>query len=735
MSKFLVQEGTHYGDFLLVRCTPIKELQILLRELIHLPTGAQVMHIENDDPENLFCLSFQTFPSDSKGAAHILEHTVLCGSRKFPIKDPFFSMGRRSLNTFMNALTGSDFTCYPAATQVEKDFYNLLEVYLDAVFHPLLKEVSFWQEGHRLEFTNPEDFKSPLEVKGIVYNEMKGSLSSVESHIWRMMIAHLTPDLPYAYDSGGDPKEIPNLSYRDLIEFYETYYHPGRCLFYFYGNLPLRKHLDFIQQYALKNVHRVSPLPDFPRQKRFINPIVKTKNYPLSESQDLSTEYIHGFGWLTTTLQNQEEVFALIVLDSILMDTDASPLRKILQESELCLHATSALDIEMKEVPFIFFCRGCKEKDGAALKKLLLETLHKIASEGIAFELVESSLHQLEFSHLEINRDQGPYGLTLFMRAGLAKQQGCSPKQALSLPSILASLLEKAKDPFFFRPLLEKYFLHNPHLVEITFAPDLNFVAKEKQAEEKQLQEIKEKLSEKEVVKILEQTKELANYQEQIEGQRIDCLPKVTLDDVQREIRHFPLKTHEVENLTVFYSAQFTNQIVYADLLFDLPAITEEELFALQLLIIFWSELGAANRGFQENLSAIHAHTAGIGANSSLFVQATNPMKARPALQISGRALTRKLPQFFTLLHDMVRTPRIDEKKRIEELIRKLAHSMQSRLGSSAMRYASQLATSDFTIPSYIHEQWHGLNFYQKCNSWLPIFPKNFQYFYNYWSR
>ena len=182
---FLRKEGEKYGDFTLITYAPIKELKSVLRELVHHPTGAQVMHIENEDPENLFCLSFKTLPANSKGVAHILEHTTLCGSRLFPIKDPFFAMNRRSLNTFMNAMTGSDFTCYPASTQVEKDFYNLLDVYLDSVFHPLLKETSFLQEGHRLEFATPDDPTSPLEHKGIVYNEMKGSLSSVDNSLWQ----------------------------------------------------------------------------------------------------------------------------------------------------------------------------------------------------------------------------------------------------------------------------------------------------------------------------------------------------------------------------------------------------------------------------------------------------------------------------------------------------------------------------------------------------------------------
>jgi Zn-dependent M16 (insulinase) family peptidase len=245
---FLSKVGDTYLDYEVTKYMHIDELQCILRELVHKPSGAQIMHIENDDPENLFCLSFKTLPSSSNGAAHILEHTVLCGSKKFPVKDPFFSMTRRSLNTFMNAMTGADFTCYPAASQVEKDFYNLFDVYLDAVFHPEIKELSFLQEGCRLEFSKPHNPKTSLEFKGIVFNEMKGSLSSPDSRLWHAMLEQLTPDLPYAHNSGGDPKDIPSLTYQQLIDFYENFYHPSRCLFFLYGNLSLKNHLDFLHE-------------------------------------------------------------------------------------------------------------------------------------------------------------------------------------------------------------------------------------------------------------------------------------------------------------------------------------------------------------------------------------------------------------------------------------------------------------------------------------------------------
>ncbi|MES2272616.1 MAG: insulinase family protein, partial [Chlamydiota bacterium] len=302
MQTSLSAVGQTYHGFVITQYLPLEELQSTLIELTHEPTGARVMHIANTDPENLFCLSLQTLPSSSNGVAHILEHIALCGSRKFPIKDPFFAMTRRSLNTYMNALTGQDFTCYPASSQVEKDFYNLLDVYLDAVFHPELKHLSFLQEGHRLEFVDPKNPKGPLQFQGVVYNEMKGAMSSIESRLGEAISKRLMPDLPYSHNSGGDPKDIPSLKYEELIEFHQLFYHPSRCLFFFYGNLPLAKHLDFILERALKGVQKIPQISPIPLQPRFKAQIVAQDRYPIAQGESLDGKTQVAFAWLTAPI-------------------------------------------------------------------------------------------------------------------------------------------------------------------------------------------------------------------------------------------------------------------------------------------------------------------------------------------------------------------------------------------------------------------------------------------------
>lgn len=722
---FLKAAGETYKDFAVTKCLPLLELNCVLRELQHLPSGAQVMHIGNDDPENLFSLSFKTFPSSSNGVAHILEHSVLCGSLKFPVKDPFFSMSRRSLNTFMNALTGSDFTCYPASSQVEKDFYNLLEVYLDAVFHPELKKLSFFQEGCRLEFSDPKDPTTPLQYKGIVFNEMKGNLSSADTRLWHALMANLVPDLPYAFNSGGDPEEIPNLTYAELIAFHETYYHPSRCLFFFYGNLPLKAHLDFISEKTLKNVPKMAPIPSLPRQKRFSVPVHKEMRYPVSKAEDLSHRTIITFGFLTTALIDQEEVLALSVLDSILMETDASLLKAALLETKLCIHADAYMDAEMSEVPYAIVCKGCSPENVEKLEDALKKALMSIIEQGIPAHLIEAAIHQLEFNRLEITGDHAPFGLTLFMRSALSKQHGCDPENSLVVHSLFEKLLDKTKNPKYLTNLIKKYLLDNPHRVRLVMHPDPHLSSEEIAEENRKLLKIQNSLSDKDISEILRQTQELASFQKQTENQSLECLPKVTLEDVSPIIRDFPIKHYKFNHLDIYHHDCFTNHIIYADLIFDLPHIQDEDLPYVHLLASLIPEIGSGSRNYIQNLEYIQAHTGGIGASCSLHLQTNDPKIGRPSFNLRGKALHRKMDKLFSLMHDTLLQPRFDEKNRIEELLMQLRDSQLNRLTRQAMRYAIQLALSGFSQASYINEAWYGLRYFKTIEMLTKDLSKN----------
>lgn len=714
MTKILNEIGEIYQQFRLNRSLPLPELKCTLKELTHLPTGAQVIHLANDDPENLFCLSFQTLPDSSDGVAHILEHTVLCGSEKYPIKDPFFAMGRRSLNTYMNALTGADFTCYPAASQVPQDFYNLLEVYLDAVFHPRLDRYSFMQEGHRLEFTIPTDSSSPLEYKGIVFNEMKGSLSSPTTRMIEAINAALYPDVTYGRNSGGDPAVIPRLTYEKLIRFYKTFYHPSRCLFFFYGNLPLKGHLDFILSKTLQNSSKLDPLPPIPKQPRFTSPRSLQLHYP-SLTEEEENKAIIAFGWLTCSILEQEELLALSILAILLMDTDASPLKKALLRSNLCRQASCYLENDWSEIPFVIFLKGCQSSSALALENVIKETLFDLANHGIPRYLVENAIHQVEFHRSEIGGDHGPFGLSLFMRSGLLKQHGAIPEEGLQIHSLFERLRRSLeKDPRYLEKILARQLLENPHHVKIVMEPNSTLAAQELQEEKSMLERIQTSLSIEEKEGIVKESLKLAAFQKRQEEEDIDILPKITLKDVPQKAQFYSLKQESISesSLKVFHYPTFTNKIVYATLAFDLPYLSVEELPLVRLFSSLVAQVGCSGRSYAENLEFIQANTGGIGACLGLNIQANNQTQFTPTLLIKGKALHYKVPQLFSLLKGIVTSLQFNDVPRLKEVIQKQYTALEASLSQNALRYAINLAASRLTLPSKIAELWHGLDFF-----------------------
>lgn len=714
-SSRLRSVGQNYHQFKLVKATEIPELQCFLRELIHEPSGAHIMHIENEDPENLFCLSFQTLPNNSNGVAHILEHTVLCGSHKFPVKDPFFAMNRRSLNTFMNALTGADFTCYPAASQVHKDFYNLLEVYLDAVFHPILNEFSFLQEGHRFEFSQPLDPSTPLEVKGIVYNEMKGALSSASARLSEAINQTLFPNVTYGYNSGGEPKEIVHLSYEELKEFYHTYYHPSRCLFFFYGNMPLEKHLDFISEHTLNHTTNLPPLPPMPLQPRFKKPVYRELTYPIAPDEDIKDKTLIAFGWLTCHILEQQETLALNILEIILMDTDASPLKMALLKSGLCKQANSFIDVELNEIPWGLILKGCEPEYAYALEELIKETLKNITLTGIPLQMIENAIHQLEFHRSEITGDHAPFGLSLFMRSALLKQHGADSAEGLMIHSLFERLHQTILiDPNYFSHLIQKHFIDNPHFIRIVMRPDPQQGEREADSEKEFLANIREALNPEQIQATVDRAVQLAEFQKKQEEEDIEILPKVSISDIPLSAKNYELNQEKIGELTVFQHNVFTNDIVYADLVFNLPNLEEKDLAFLRLFSIVLTQVGCDAHSYQEILEYMQGHTGGIGAGISLNLQSTNHHLFSPTFHLRGKALHRKASKLFPLLHEVITTAQLNDFDRLKEIIFKHFTGMESRINQSALKYAINLSASGLNTASKVANDLYGLNYFWK---------------------
>lgn len=700
----ITEENKPYKNFQVFKSEKLPEINADLIEIMHMPTGAVIYHLKNDDPENVFCIGLQTFPSDSTGVAHILEHIALCGSKKYPLKDPFFSMTRRSLNTFMNAFTGSDFTLYPASSMVEKDFYNLLDVYLDAVFFPELKKISFLQEGHRLEI----DQKGKLQFKGVVFNEMKGAMSSSDQRLWVELFKHLMPDLTYSHNSGGDPKEIVQLSYEELKEFHKTHYHPSIAQFYFYGNLPIEKHLDFLEDKALSHFTKIEPLTPIPLQKRFDAPVFIKSRFPSTEQKD----GVYTLGYLTTKITDYEEVLALTILDSLLMDTDASLLKKPILESKLCKEVSSYLDTEVTEVPWALVFKGVEEKNREKLHDLVFDTLKEIAKKPLPEDEIQAAMHQIEFMRSEIVGDRMPYGLILYMRAFLAKPHGAAPENNLLIHSLFKSLEEKFKDPSYLTNLIEKYFIKNTHVVDLFMLPDPKMQEEELKEEQKTLEKIHKELTQEKIEELKRQAAELKNYQESQDTENIGALPIVDLSDIPKECIDYPLQIKEQGLFTTYYSECFTNNILYLKLIFPLPKIKTEDLFALSLFSSFLTEVGTKSRSYEEILKEVQAYTGGLYSNISLDTSIENPDQVIPTLRIHIKGFYRNTEKLFSLLKETALSCDFSDKNRLKQLLLQLYISLENSLAESSMRYAKYLAQAPLSQIGTINENLYGLSFF-----------------------
>ena len=414
-----LRQGESVSHYLIKRVVSLERISSFFYELEHLKTGARHVHVSRKDAENTFSVAFKTVPLDSTGVAHILEHTVLCGSHRFPVRDPFFSMLKRSLSTFMNAFTASDWTMYPFSTQNQKDFFNLMDVYLDAAFFPKLDELSFKQEGHRLEIEG--DFKSDdpdgfrLMYKGVVYNEMKGAMSSPDQVMVRSIQKQLYPSTTYHFNSGGDPAEIPSLTYGQLKKFHRRHYHPSNAFFYTYGNLPLADTLLFIHETVLKKFKRMTPHTGVARQSRWRKPRVAAFPYPLQSSEDPSKKCQFCVAWLTADIKNSFDVLTLSLLEQVLLGNSAAPLRKALIDSGLgsALCDGTGFDADNRDTSFASGLKDVEEASAEKIEAIIFEVLTDLANNGIDQQLIDSAIHQIEFHRKEITNTPYPYGIKL----------------------------------------------------------------------------------------------------------------------------------------------------------------------------------------------------------------------------------------------------------------------------------------------------------------------------------
>jgi hypothetical protein len=701
--------GDELYSYRVLRVETLPAIQADFFELQHRATGARHIHIRRPDRENTFGVILKTVPWDSTGVAHILEHVVLCGSERFPVRDPFFSMLKRSLNTFMNAFTSSDWTMYPFATQNRKDFYNLMDVYLDAVFFPRLDELSFKQEGHRLELESQAGGPDRLTYKGVVYNEMKGAMSSPDQVMVRSIMKALYPDTTYSNNSGGEPSDVPSLSYSQLKDFHRRHYHPSNAYFFTYGDLPLSDHLAFLASAVLDRFDAIDPATDVPLQPRWELARMVRFPYPFARTEDPAKKHQVCLAWLTSEIRNTDEILSLALLEQILMGNAGSPLRKALIDSGLgsALSDGSGFDAEPRDT---LFAAGLKDVEAGVeekIERIVLDSLTRLAAEGIDSELVESAIHQFEFHRREITNTPYPYGIKLLLGMGGTWIHGGDPLRVLKFDDDLSEIRRKMDRGRFFERLIEKFFLENPHRVRLTLYPDPEMAEREERRVEATLAEIRQALTADEAEKLRKDALALRRLQEASEN--VECLPTLERQDIPPEVERVTASAVDRDRFVAYFE-QPTSGIVYVAGAGGSGGLDP----ALHRLVPFFchafSRIGTSRRDYTEMARRIDAVTGGVALSASPHTGFDSAGECIPLVALTAKCLVRNLAPMFDILLELLSSYDFSDTARLKNLLLEYRSGLESMVVHNGHRLAMSLAARRFSTARALSEEWSGVH-------------------------
>ena len=706
-----VQPNCQYHGYEVNRIAELQESGALFYELRDPASGTRHVHISADDRENTFGVALKTVPNDSTGVAHILEHTVLCGSEKFPVRDPFFSMLKRSLSTFMNAFTASDWTMYPFATQNRADYYNLMDVYLDAVFFPQLQELSFKQEGHRLELeTNHQDPTiQRLVYKGVVYNEMKGAMSSADQVMARSLLRALYPATTYHHNSGGDPAVIPRLSYEQLRAFHRHHYHPSNAYFYTYGNLPLADHLDFIRAKTLQRFQRIDPDTQVQSQPRWGKPQRAEFSYPLAPGEDPAKKSQAAVGWLMADVRNTFDVLVIALIEQILLGNAGSPLRKALIDSKLgtALCDSAGYDADNRDTMFVCGLKGVEADAVREVESIIFTVLKDLVRKGIDKQLIESAIHQLEFHRREVTGQPYPHGIRQLLVIASTWLHGGDPLSRLQLDDDLLKIRSAMADGPFFESYLQRYFIDNPHRVRFLLKPDRQMEARENERVEKELQKLHTRLRSSDLEAIRTDAEKLKKLQEAEEN--LEILPTLRREDIPADVEKIR-EAESREKPAVHVYDQQTSGILYYTAAAGAGRLDPELVALVPFYCFSLPKIGTADHDYTQMARRIDLYTGGVGLAAQARTGFEPSGECIPTVTVNAKCLQRNLEPMFDVVGEMLGAPDFDNADRLKSLLLEFRANMESVVVNNGHRFAISLASRNFSTTRQLNEVWTGIH-------------------------
>ena len=698
--------GNVYEGFRLIEKEYIEEAKVLGLVFLHEKSGARLLKLINDDKNNVFSISFRTLPQDNTGVAHIMEHSVLCGSERFPVKSPFDIMRKGSLRTFLNAMTSSDMTMYPIASKNKKDFYNLMNVYLDGVFHPALLEDEriLRQEGWRYEW-DPENRK--LSYNGIVYNEMKGAMSSPESALHYAISQELLPDTIYANNSGGDPLDIPSLTQEMFVDFHTTFYHPSNAYIYLYGDLDTQEQLRFISKEYLNDYNKRENDFYYPVQKRFDERRSVVRPYPGGNKEGENQDYL-SYHYLMNDVDDNVEMLALTVIEEYLMGTPASPLKKKLEEKGFGTLFYSFFYPSAYPIMSFVAVGGDRERE-KQFTALIDHMTAEIADKGMDETLLASIINRMEFRLREPSA-RFSRGLGYMFQTTRAWITHEKPFEGLRFEKALKTL---RKDKTIWQRVLRKHFIDNDHVLSLTMIPDPEMNEKLHAMEQKRLEQILASLSQEEIEMINRDNEALRIYQETPDSEEdLSKVPLLSLSDIEPEIAVPEGDSTSINNIPVMTYAGDTHGIYYWELYFNIADFDREDLQAAVLLSRLLGKIGAGDRDYQGLSMALDHHTGGLSFNVSQTLNEQDMSQWNVHFTVSYKALEREGNAAMKLLGEVLSRSDFQSADRFRVLLENEKTQMERRLRSSGLDFAMARARSALGGIHVYSELTRGYSYY-----------------------
>ncbi|MBW2709710.1 MAG: insulinase family protein [Deltaproteobacteria bacterium] len=694
--------------FELIEKRKIEELKTEARLYRHRKTGAEILSMVSDDENKVFGITFRTPPFDSTGVAHILEHSVLCGSKKYPVKEPFVELLKGSLQTFLNAFTYPDKTCYPVASQNLQDFYNLMEVYLDAVFYPRITPAIFQQEGWHFELEKKE---AEMAFKGVVFNEMKGAYSSPDNVLSEYSLQSLFPDNAYGLDSGGDPKEIPNLTYEQFHAFHERYYHPSNARIFFYGDDDPEERLRRLEA-VLEAFEPVSVDSHVQLQLPFDRPVKRVRPYMVGE-EDGAARGMITVNWLLEETTRVDVNFSLRILEYILLGMPASPLRKALIDSGLGEDLTGGgLETELRQMCFSTGLKGIDTENAQKIEDLILDTLKSLSRSGIDPHTVSAALNTIEFRLRENNTGSFPRGLSLMLRSLTTWLYGGDPLALVAFEGPLERVKKEiAADPHYFEHLIDRAFLSNPHRSTLILAPDSDLRNREVDAEQRRLLNARAGMDDKALQAVQENTQTLKRLQEKPDSpEALSTIPMLKREDLVPKNKIIPRVETDEKGTPILLHDLFTNGIVYMDLGLDLQHLPAEYVPYIPLLGRAFVEMGTETEDFVSLTQRISRKTGGI--HPAPFTSDVQEARGGTAwLFLRGKAMTHQADALIQIFEDVLLTVKLDNRKRFRQMVMEEKSRAEQKLIPAGHQMVNLRLRSHFSESHWASEQMGGISY------------------------